>query len=65
MTREKTLEELGRVDISQRMIPGVPSPIAGVQTPHCGDLIIDHTQLFVMGEVVHQLAFVFSAKLYL
>jgi len=54
LAREERLEELGRMDVGQRVITSIPSAITCVETTHCCDLVVDNAELLVMREVVDQ-----------
>jgi hypothetical protein len=56
LTWEQALEELGGVHIGERMVPRVPPTVTRIETAHGGELVVDDTELLVVREIVHELA---------
>ena len=56
LSGKQRLVEFLRMDVRQRVVMRIPSPIAGIESSHTRNLIVDEAELFVVTPIVDKLA---------
>lgn len=64
LTWEESPPEFSRVNISKWVIPCVPAAKASIKPSHTSDGVVNDTKLFMMWEIVYQLAYCESVEWY-